>query len=281
MTTSSLPASMLAPPCPEGRASRCSDCLARTLPAGTVPADRLRHRRARTAEADRAPGRRVLDRPEEEAPRPRRPAPRRSAALQPARRRSRSTPHDRFARPEALPLDRWVAYRVRHHEVLRWLEVVALAGADPPASVPAGRHTPPRGGAARPCPTRRRLSSWFAPAPASPAAADRRRFDGWQDRPGDQRTNTARRTLAARVVDSSRRGHVRPERTLDLAAHRVPGARCPRPRNNTAAPRRRAVGSPPSDLHIDLVPPHRCTPTVTPSRFRETRLPTCGADLEI
>ena len=38
--------------------------------------------------------------------------------------------------PDAPPLDRWVRYRTRHHEVLRWLEVVALAGASPAATPP-------------------------------------------------------------------------------------------------------------------------------------------------
>ena len=37
---------------------------------------------------------------------------------------------------DAPPLDRWVRYRTRHHEVLRWLEVVALAGASPSATPP-------------------------------------------------------------------------------------------------------------------------------------------------
>lgn len=44
--------------------------------------------------------------------------------------------------PDADPLDRWVAYRVRHHEVLRWLEVVALAGAVTPLAPPRLAVTP-------------------------------------------------------------------------------------------------------------------------------------------
>lgn len=38
--------------------------------------------------------------------------------------------------PQAPPLDRWVAYTEHQHEVLRWLEVVGLAGATPVALEP-------------------------------------------------------------------------------------------------------------------------------------------------